>query len=113
MGEPIRIVDLARDLIRLRGQDPSRVEFVYSGLRPGERLHETLFHTTETAERTNHAGILRAQPAAMSMDRDELIAFVDRLEAAARDGDDRAVRSLLREGRYLTTQRADVPVGSA
>jgi FlaA1/EpsC-like NDP-sugar epimerase len=113
MGVSIRIVDLARDLIRLRGQDPSRVEFVYSGLRPGERLHESLFHATEVAERTDHEGILRAQPQEMTMDRAELVAFVDQLEAAARDGDDRAVRTLLRGRRYLMSSHADPAVRPA
>jgi len=106
MGSPIRIVDLARDLIRLRGADPDAVEFVYTGLRPGERLHESLFHANETAERTEHQGILRARPDSNAPHHDDLGDFLDRLEASARDGDDHAIRGLLREQMYLV-----VPAG--
>jgi len=40
MGEPVRIVDLARDMIKLSGADPSRIAVVFTGLRPGEKLYE-------------------------------------------------------------------------
>ena len=47
MGEPVRIVDLARDLARLAGRDPDSVPIQYIGLRPGEKLHESLFYDAE------------------------------------------------------------------
>ena len=47
MGEPVRIVDLARDLARLAGRDPDSVPIQYIGLRPGEKLHEALFYDAE------------------------------------------------------------------
>ncbi|HEX8940940.1 MAG TPA: nucleoside-diphosphate sugar epimerase/dehydratase, partial [Candidatus Limnocylindrales bacterium] len=61
MGEPVRIVDLARDLILLSGLDPDRVPILYTGLRAGERLNEALFYDHETTDRTLHEGILRAR----------------------------------------------------
>jgi FlaA1/EpsC-like NDP-sugar epimerase len=58
MGEPVRIVDLARDLIRLSGLEPDRdIEIRFTGLRPGERLTENLFGEQETYNRTKHQKI--------------------------------------------------------
>ena len=47
MGEPIRIIDLARDLVRLAGRDPDSQPIEIVGLRPGEKLHEELFYDAE------------------------------------------------------------------
>ena len=58
MGEPVRIVDLARDLIRLSGLEPGRdIEICYTGLRPGEKLFEELFGADEVYGRTQHEKI--------------------------------------------------------
>src|SRR6185436_5445356 len=61
MGAPIRIVDLARDLVSLSGLDPDSVPIMYTGLRAGERLHEALLHDDETTEPTQNPGLLRAR----------------------------------------------------
>ena len=61
MGEPVRIVDLARDLARLAGRDPDSVAIEYIGLRPGEKLHESLFYDREAIEPTRHPKVLRAR----------------------------------------------------
>jgi len=58
MGEPIKIVDLARDLIELSGQEVGRgIEIVFTGLRPGEKLHEELFAAEERYRRARHEKI--------------------------------------------------------
>ena len=58
MGEPVRIVDLATDLIRLSGLEVERdIDIVYSGLRPGEKLYEELFLAGESYHTTAHPKI--------------------------------------------------------
>ena len=66
MGEPVKIVDLARDMIRLSGLEPERdiaIEIV--GRRPGEKLHEQLFDTSERPIPTPAQRILRAERPAL------------------------------------------------
>jgi len=60
MGEPVKIVDLARQMIRLYGKE-GRVEIVYSGLRPGEKLYEELL-IDESEKETQYSSIFIARP---------------------------------------------------
>jgi O-antigen biosynthesis protein WbqV len=63
MGPPVKIVDLARQMIRLAGLRPDvDVEIRFTGLRPGEKLFEELFHGREPAVPTGHPGLLMAAP---------------------------------------------------
>jgi FlaA1/EpsC-like NDP-sugar epimerase len=64
MGEPVKIVDMARDLIRLAGHADGSIPIRYTGLRPGEKLHERLFYETEKVERTGVDKILRVAESA-------------------------------------------------
>lgn len=60
MGQPMKIVDLARQLIELSGLNPDTdIEIKFTGLRPGEKLYEELNHTTENMTPTSHAKIMR------------------------------------------------------
>jgi FlaA1/EpsC-like NDP-sugar epimerase len=61
MGEQVKIMDLARNMIRLSGQDPDEVPIEIVGPRPGEKLREELFHATERAVPTEADRILRAE----------------------------------------------------
>jgi FlaA1/EpsC-like NDP-sugar epimerase len=61
MGEPVKIVDLARDLIRLYGFSEEHIRIVFTGLRPGEKLYEELLADDETTTRTAHAKLRIAQ----------------------------------------------------
>ncbi len=63
MGEPVPIRLLAEQMIRLAGKTPGKdIAIVYSGLRAGEKLHETLFHSDEHYRSTTHPKILQAVP---------------------------------------------------
>jgi FlaA1/EpsC-like NDP-sugar epimerase len=60
MGEPVKIVDLAKNLIRLSGKELGvDAEIVYTGLRPGEKLHEELVIEGEDVTRTSHPKVLK------------------------------------------------------
>jgi len=61
MGNPIKILDLARDLIRLAGRDPDTVPMVFTGIRPGEKLHEELFYKHESAGHTSNPNVWLAR----------------------------------------------------
>ena len=95
MGEPVKIVDLARRMIRLAGLQPNRdVHITFTGLRPGEKLTEQLFHAAEPLQPTALSGVLLASPRVA--DRAFLTKAIDELAAAARAGDAVATLSLLR-----------------
>lgn len=86
MGEPVRILDLARQMIRLSGKEPERdVKIVYTGLRPGEKLHEELFHGAEAMAPTAAPGIMLAEP--RTADAQMLSRAFDELTDVARAGD--------------------------
>lgn len=62
MGEPVPIRVLAEQMIRLAGKQPGKdIAITYTGLRPGEKLHETLFHADELYRPTSHSKILEAR----------------------------------------------------
>ncbi len=94
MGEPVKISYLAEQMIRLANKVPGRdVHIVYTGLRPGEKLFEELFHPQESYASTRHAKIFLAQPRSMSWDL--LQAQLAKAAVAVRDYDEDALRRCL------------------
>ncbi len=90
MGEPVKIVDLARDLIRLHGLEVGRdIEIEYIGLRPGEKLYEELFISDERYERTAREKIFVARNGvkAAASAQAQLYAGIEALVETARGGD--------------------------
>jgi FlaA1/EpsC-like NDP-sugar epimerase len=88
MGEPVKIVDLAHNMIRLAGYDPEvdiAVEFI--GRRPGEKLHEELFNSDERAQPTASDKIVRAVRHA-PLDPEWVTGTIERLEQLVRAGDE-------------------------
>jgi len=83
MGEPVRIVDLARQMIHLAGLRPDiDVPIVFTGPRPGEKLFEEVFHGAEPPLTTERPGILVAAP--RFVDAGEMSVVLDELEIACR-----------------------------
>ena len=96
MGEPKRIVDLARDLIRLSGFEPERdIPIQFIGLRPGEKLYEELITEGEGIVATNHDKILVLK--GNTRDRDALNTKIDELLAVAGTYDATAIKEKLKE----------------
>ena len=91
MGEPIKIRDLAEQMIRLAGKHPGiDVPIVYTGLRAGEKLYEELFHPLENYTATRHAKIFQAQ--ARTVAWDVLLGHLDRAADAVARYDEATLR---------------------
>jgi FlaA1/EpsC-like NDP-sugar epimerase len=96
MGEPVRIVDLARDMIRLSGfEEGSDIAIEFSGIRPGEKLYEEMFFNDEIAEPTEHPKVLRARNGKHNVASDVAIAGL--IDSVLRDSSDDQLRSALKE----------------
>lgn len=96
MGEPVSIRLLAEQMIRLAGKQPGRdIAIVYTGLRPGEKLHETLFHADERYRPTSHPKILQAAPRQVPVD--VIASSLVRMREASVRYDLDALATMLRE----------------
>ncbi|MEW6329847.1 MAG: nucleoside-diphosphate sugar epimerase/dehydratase [Pseudomonadota bacterium] len=96
MGEPVKISYLAEQLIRLSGKTPGEdIEIVYTGLRPGEKLYEELFHDAEKLAETSHPKILLAQ--CRMMDIAALERSLGAMQQACDEGNEAALRNMLAE----------------
>ncbi len=93
MGSPVKIADLARDMIRLSGMTEEQIPIVFTGVRPGEKLYEELTLDREAVDTTSHAKIFVGRRGGTKPS--EFEAHFDALVSAANQGDDSRVRQLL------------------
>jgi len=97
MGEQIRVLDMARHLIRLSGSIPDEdIPVTFTGLRPGEKLYEELVGVDETVEPSGEAKIDRVCPQ-WQPDLERLLVELQELEWLAEQGRTKAILALLRE----------------
>ena len=115
MGEPIKIYDLANDLIRSRGMRPDvDIKIVFTGLRPGERMTEDLLAPDEGVRPTSHPSIREVVSPTLGKE-DDLAWVVRRLEGLAAEGkSDELVRALktAAQGPAEPAEEPDVPAAS-
>ena len=96
MGRPVKIVDLAENLIRLSGLTPHRdIELAFCGVRPGEKLHEELVYDQEISSDSGLPGILRVAP--KDLPEEWPGEKLELLKEAVERGDDEAARQYLFE----------------
>ena len=95
MGEPVKIVDLARDLIHLSGKSESEIQIVFTGTRPGEKLFEELGFDEEKMDRTGHPKIYvgKLKP----VDREFVLTGIEKLKQLRDSQDNAAVRAAMHE----------------
>ncbi len=107
MGEPVKIQYLAEQMIRLSGKEPYKdINVVFTGLRPGEKLYEELFHEQEKLEHTEHGKIFLARHRKVGWN--ELNATLDEIQLACDAFDTRRLQVLLAglvpENRFETAE---------
>jgi FlaA1/EpsC-like NDP-sugar epimerase len=94
MGEPIKVLDLATDLIRLSGLEVGAdIEIRFSGMRPGEKLYEELLFDSESAVPTDHPKVLRAKNGALPVGLSRVIEML--VERSQKGRPDHEIRELL------------------
>lgn len=111
MGEPVRIVDLAQDLINLSGRGDDDISIVFTGVRAGEKLEEALVDPDMLTQPTSHQEVLQVVGRDICLEAD-LEAVIHGLEDAARRGDRVTIETLLRKlvpGFVSTRQFSDAP----
>ncbi|QPF72718.1 polysaccharide biosynthesis protein [Roseateles sp. DAIF2] len=95
MGEPVKIVELARTMIRMSGKDLKEVRIEFSGLRPGEKLYEELLGSEDTTLPTRIPALRIARLGDRIADDEAVRTLLAALEAGGRTGDGAPTRELL------------------
>ncbi len=96
MGEPVKIKDLAENLVKLSGLTPEKdIEIVYTGLRPGEKLYEELLTEGEGIKETHHEKIKVLEGG--EIDTKIIYSCIDKLDLASKKGENTQIKSILKE----------------
>lgn len=96
MGEPVKIYDLAKNLIRLSGFKPGvDIQVVECGLRPGEKLYEELLMSEEGLANTSHNKIFIGKP--IDITKERLLQMLDNLKVAAESDDNERIKDAIAE----------------
>ena len=109
MGEPVKIVELAEQMIRISGRDPEEIGIDFVGARPGEKLHEELWGESETVVATAHPKIRRVSGPVVDAvwleeeltELERLVEAGETLEAVSR------LATMSREPRYAVVREED------
>ena len=96
MGQPVRIYDLATNMIRMSGLEPDKdIEIKEIGLRPGEKLYEELLVKTEELDKTDNELIFIERDKPLSLD--EVDVMLDKLHKGVEQGDDVNMKNIIKE----------------
>ena len=107
MGQPVKILDLATNLIKLSGLEPGKdIKINYSGLRPGEKLYEELLMAEEGIIDTQHEKIFIGKP--IELDKDFLYTKLDELKERVHNEDVDSIESIMKE--IVTTYKKEIIV---
>jgi FlaA1/EpsC-like NDP-sugar epimerase len=113
MGEPVKIVELAKKLINMNGMELKNldnpkgdIEIVYTGMRPGEKLYEELL-IGDNVSKTSHKQILRAEEAFLP--QEELLVYLNSISESVKDNDLESVKEVFKKiiTGYVPQQRLD------
>lgn len=97
MGEPVKILDMAEQLIRLHGLEPNKdIPIEITGLRPGEKMFEELLQAEEGVEKTNHELIYKAI-CRKTMENKELEVILRKLKETLKSGEHEPLRILVKQ----------------
>ena len=97
MGTPVKIIELAKELIRFHGLKPDQdIPIVFSGIRPGEKLYEELLTAEEGTDATSHERVFVARMGT-GLDREQSTLFLERLRRSAENFDRESIVSCLKQ----------------
>ncbi len=98
MGQPVKIVDLAKDLIKLSGFSIEEIGIKFTGLRPGEKLYEELYYDDKKVQKTTYQKIFIEQPIQRDEgDEENFLSLISQIEQVAVEGNQEELRNCLRK----------------